>query len=244
MISDPDWMQDHRRVWDAKPGLRHHYRTQVFDRVLAAVSGGRTLEIGAGPGFLKAYHSNHIAVDVCPSSALDVCADVHGLPFPDASFQNIVGVDVIHHLSRPQDALIEMTRVLKPDGVISLIEPWTGGLARLFYRWIHHEACCTVNDPWRGPFAGNKSPMDGNTMISKQLFYDDLLEFNRRLPDLHPTSVKLFGSLSYLLTGGFQPAGAPQWLTDALAHLELVMPQPLMRIFGTRAHYCFQKKRI
>ena len=240
--SDPEWMRVHRQVWNAKAGLRAHYKSEIFDRLLESADVGPMLEIGAGPGFFKAYHPEHVAIDVCFTQSLDACADVHSLPFAMNSFQSIVGVDVIHHLARPEDALNEMTRVLMPGGTINLVEPWTGGLAQFIYRWAHHEDSHVLIDPWQDAFAGEKSPMDGNTMIPKQLFVDDAKTFAHRLPALQQISFQAFGSLSYLLTGGFQPPGTPQWLTDGLAALERCLPQCVMRLVGTRAHYTILKR--
>jgi SAM-dependent methyltransferase len=41
-------------------------------------------------------------------------ADVYGLPFPDASFDAVVGNFLIMHLGRPEQAVAELARVMRP----------------------------------------------------------------------------------------------------------------------------------
>jgi SAM-dependent methyltransferase len=47
------------------------------------------------------------------------------LPFTDACFNRIWGNAILHHLDLPQ-AVRELARVLKPDGVAVFCEPWGG----------------------------------------------------------------------------------------------------------------------
>jgi len=43
-------------------------------------------------------------------------ADVHKLPFDDGSFDAVVGNFLILHLGRPEQAIAEFVRVLRPGG--------------------------------------------------------------------------------------------------------------------------------
>ena len=45
------------------------------------------------------------------------------LPFKDAAFASVIFSGVIHHLEKPQDALKEASRVLKPSGSLFIAEP-------------------------------------------------------------------------------------------------------------------------
>lgn len=127
---------DHRRVWDTKAAVRFYYRPEIFDRILAQLVPGPTLELGAGPGFFAAYRPGAVTLDIAVSGAAQLCADAHRLPFAAGVFANVVGVDVIHHLARPEEALAEVARVLVPGGRMALVEPWAGPLGRIFFAVI------------------------------------------------------------------------------------------------------------
>ncbi|HXU00704.1 MAG TPA: metalloregulator ArsR/SmtB family transcription factor [Polyangia bacterium] len=48
-------------------------------------------------------------------------ADLHALPFPDASFDQVLLLNVLTHLRAPARALVEVARVLRPGGRIALV---------------------------------------------------------------------------------------------------------------------------
>jgi len=102
--------------------------------VCRSLPGGDSIaEIGAGYGrladcYFEKYRKVHLvepaqnlrkmAEDRFGKKASYHDADVYQLPFPDASFDAVVMVRVMHHLVEPQKALAEITRVLKPGGVL------------------------------------------------------------------------------------------------------------------------------
>lgn len=51
-------------------------------------------------------------------------ASIYALPYPDASFDVAVAHYVIEHLSDPMLALREMRRVLRPDGIAAIKDPF------------------------------------------------------------------------------------------------------------------------
>jgi len=48
-------------------------------------------------------------------------ADLHALPFPDASFDQVLLLNVLTHLRAPAQALTELARVLRPGGRLALV---------------------------------------------------------------------------------------------------------------------------
>lgn len=49
-------------------------------------------------------------------------ADVYRLPFPDEHFDHVFVCFVLEHLARPEAALAELRRVLRPGGTLTVIE--------------------------------------------------------------------------------------------------------------------------
>ena len=111
--------------------------SQMVEPLLDATSigaGTRVLDVATGPGYVAAQASERgalaIGVDVAEAMValarrshpgIDFrTADVHALPFEDASFDAVVGNFVILHLGLPERAVSEFVRVLAPGGRLGL----------------------------------------------------------------------------------------------------------------------------
>ena len=242
-MESPDWVAKNRRVWQAKPALRDYYRDQIFERIRAEVVPGRTLELGSGPGFLAEHLPGIVTSDIAPAPGVAVCADAHALPFADASFDNVVGVDVLHHFARPGVALGEVARVLCPHGRLVAVEPWTSPFGHLFYRYIHHEACRHMADPWRAAIRPDKAAMEGNAMIPRTLFLDRHPELARHAPGLRLVRLETFGFLAFLMTGGFRTWSFPPALVRLMTRIEQAYPRRLIDALATRVLLVLEKER-
>src|SRR5260370_18177475 len=93
-------LEDHRELWKKKPVLRAIY-ADFYRRILSACRPGRSLEIGGGFGNLKEYAGNVVSTDLVPVPVLDAVADAQALPFRESIFNNIVALDVLHHIKQP-----------------------------------------------------------------------------------------------------------------------------------------------
>lgn len=93
------------------------------------------LDIGGGTGILAAYFSNICGVWVLDSEIkrlnfrrkeranVDfICASAHPIPFVNGSFSKIMAIVSFHHFSDQGMALQEIKRVLKPDGLLGIVE--------------------------------------------------------------------------------------------------------------------------
>lgn len=236
----PAWVAAHRSEWERKPGLRRYYKTEYFDRIVPALPLGETLEIGAGPGFFTQYHRCTVVSDVTVSDHIDRVADVHALPFESGHFDAVVGIDVLHHFSRPIIALTEIARVLKPGGRLLMVEPWTTPLGRVFYRHIHHEECFAIADPWGAVFPPGKDPMEGNAEIPRTYFEFFAGETNNRT-GLRVTTLEIFGLLGYLATGGFTQYHMGDAVTNAFMALDRWTPHPLRTLISLKAFIVAEK---
>jgi ubiquinone/menaquinone biosynthesis C-methylase UbiE len=105
-------------------------------RAMLPPAGGRMIEIGAGFGRLADEYTGYDSVVLLDLSGAQIQAarerlredsryevvegDAFNLRFPDASFDAVVCIRVIHHFEDPRPAIAEMARVLKPGGTLVL----------------------------------------------------------------------------------------------------------------------------
>jgi SAM-dependent methyltransferase len=127
--------------WEEKAGAYERFFGAIAGRVveplLAAASvgvGTRVLDLATGPGWVAAQAAERgasvVGVDVAEAMiararrahpTLDFRrADAHELPFADGSFDTVVGNFAIMHLGRPERAIAECARVLRPGGRLAL----------------------------------------------------------------------------------------------------------------------------
>jgi ubiquinone/menaquinone biosynthesis C-methylase UbiE len=131
--------------YDAKWSIKFDPEGQslVVDKLRRALGHApgtfeRALEVGAGTGFFTlnllaaGVVREAVATDISRgmldelaaradrlSLAVDcVRADAAELPFPDGTFDLILGHAVLHHLPEPRAAFAEFRRVLRPGGVL------------------------------------------------------------------------------------------------------------------------------
>jgi ubiquinone/menaquinone biosynthesis C-methylase UbiE len=105
---------------------------------LRVVPGQRVLDLGCGPGdgasrlnragaiAIGLDYSQGMLDDARRASGNDgriVRGDAGRLPFKDGAFDKIVCTNSFHHYPRHFDSLREMRRVLKPGGLLVLVDP-------------------------------------------------------------------------------------------------------------------------
>jgi ubiquinone/menaquinone biosynthesis C-methylase UbiE len=135
------WSTDPREGFDAHPSITLEMKRLEIDFVREKMLPnlrltGKILEIGSGACWLSSLikltrpETFVVASDVSPSalrkgeklsrflnSRIDayVACKIESLPFETKFFDYVVGSAVLHH-TRPQEALIQISRVLKKDG--------------------------------------------------------------------------------------------------------------------------------
>ena len=131
-------------------GLKKRLTVRAVLDNLPAVDGRRCLEIGCATGitswFLRRHGGTWISGDFdaeqTRSAAEIVDRVVHlghtGLPFADASFDVVAGINFLEHLRDDAHWVREMRRVLRPGGELLLVAPSgeTGRPGFLVKRWF------------------------------------------------------------------------------------------------------------
>jgi len=203
-------LAEHRRIWQRKSTLRRVYREEFFARLISSCrQDGVSVEVGAGPGFLKEMLPRLISTDVVCSPWLDAVVDAQYLPFRSSCISNLVGLDILHHLAKPMELLQEAERVLVPGGRVILVEPWITPFSYLVYHYLHHEDCELSARPLEGDairWVREKKAFDGNQAIPYLLFGRGAMEATLAvLSRLKAVAIEPFGLFAYLLSFGFKP---------------------------------------
>ena len=232
-------LEEHRQLWERKPALRAVY-TDCYRRMVAACRPGRTLELGGGPGNFKGFAGaaqfDVVSTDIVWTPWLDAVCDGHYLPFADASFDNIVMFDVLHHLARPRLFFNEAQRILRPGGRVVMVEPAITAASRLFYTYLHPEPVVMSEDPLQvGPPEPGRDPFDSNQAIPTLLFARQSARFEQTFPGLRVRALRHFSFLAYPLSGGFRPWSLlPGRLVEPLLRAERAIERLLGRLLGFR----------
>jgi SAM-dependent methyltransferase len=101
------------------------------------VSHGNVLELGCGMGHLLAWLTDRYSVFGCdintwalaqarqnvPAGNFLVLSGDHTYAFLGASFDIVIAKHVVEHLANPEQGIAEMSRVLRPGGLLILVTP-------------------------------------------------------------------------------------------------------------------------
>jgi ubiquinone/menaquinone biosynthesis C-methylase UbiE len=122
--------------------LRGMYRRFADDVARAAPDGGAVLDVGTGPGVLLVELAARrpdlrltgvdVSADMVAAATRNLqplgerasarVGDVTSLPFPDRSFDLIVSSLSLHHWDRPEAAVPELARTLRPGGRVYIYD--------------------------------------------------------------------------------------------------------------------------
>ncbi len=69
--------------------------------------------------------------------------DATRLPFPDQSFDRVIASEVLEHVDSDDQALAELTRILRPGGVLAVTVP----------TWFPEKVCWALSDEYHAPKA-------------------------------------------------------------------------------------------
>ncbi len=155
------WDERSRRMWeqgsrkDILPFIRPHFG-----------KGTNVLDVGCGSGYgtVKLHEAGYHLTGVDISEEMirlanqyrqqeDITftqADVNGLPFADESFDGITSINVLEWTNIPVKALVELTRILKSDGLlcVGILGPTAGPRANSYRRVYGEDVILNTMMPW------------------------------------------------------------------------------------------------
>jgi SAM-dependent methyltransferase len=234
---------EHRRVWSEKPALRILY-TDYHRRLIAACPEGPILDIGGGTAHVKEVRRDVVSVDILPFPGIDAVCDAHCLAFADCQFAGLVMIDVLHHLERPIAFLREAARLLRPGGVLAMIEPGMSPVAYPFYRYLHQEPADMRVDPFSEmPAKRPRDPFDANQAIPTLLLdAANRQRLTELVPELAVRHVDWLSLFAFPLSGGFKSwCLIPSQLTATVVNFEDTLPMTVRRFLGFRIFATLEK---
>jgi len=214
-------LSEYRNRWKSKPVLRAVYN-HYYEIILKSCTKGSILEIGGGTGNLKETNPNVVSVDIQPAPWLDAVADAQSLPYNDHTFNNIVMIDVLHHIENPTRFFDEASRVLTDFGRLVLLEPSITPISKIAYKLFHEEPVDMCQDPYHDiPTDPHRSPFDANQAIPTLIFIKTPEIFAERFPKLKVIQVTYQSLFAYPLSGGFKSWNLlPKFLIQPLLRVE------------------------
>lgn len=191
----------HREIIRNKAYLRKTYLNwykELLDR-RAVLPPGKMLEIGSGGGFLEELIPDLITSDILDLPHCDMKFSAEEIPMPDNSLSAIFMVNVLHHIPRPVNFFSEAQRLLKPDGLLIMVEPANTMMSRFIYKRFHHEAF----DEKSGWELSGSGPMsDSNQAMPWIILHRDRKEFLEKFPSLEIVSARTHTPFTYIVSGG------------------------------------------
>jgi SAM-dependent methyltransferase len=211
----------HREIIQQNPFLKAIYSSWYngFKQHLDSVPPGPALEVGSGGGFCKEIIPEIITSDIQKLPDVDVHCKAESIPMQAESLSAIFMVNVLHHVPDASLFFQEAQRVLKPHGIIYMIEPARTLASSILYRFLHHEPYVPNAQTWaitgEGPLSG------ANIALPWIIFRRDIKKFRAQFPDLLLEQFSFHTPFRYLLSGGVsRPSFVPHSWYPLICFLE------------------------
>jgi SAM-dependent methyltransferase len=116
----------------------------------AARRGARVVALDADRGELAAVAAVAAAMaeagELPPMASITtVASDATAMPFPDGAFDIVVAAEVMEHIGADQDAMDEVSRVLRPGGLLAVTVP----------AWLPERICWLLSDDYHNVPGGH-----------------------------------------------------------------------------------------
>jgi len=106
------------------------HRASLEDALKALDSDSLVVELGTGKGALQGVHPGYVGTDISLEGLLahirtpSFVSDAMALPLSSQSVDYLFTVATLEHVNRPERALAEISRVIRPGGIAYLAPAW------------------------------------------------------------------------------------------------------------------------
>jgi SAM-dependent methyltransferase len=116
----------------------------------AARRGARVVALDADSGELAQVAAIAAAMaeagELAPTASITtVASDATAMPFPDGAFDIVIAAEVMEHIGTDQDAMDEVSRVLRPGGLVAVTVP----------AWLPERICWLLSDDYHNVPGGH-----------------------------------------------------------------------------------------
>lgn len=240
-LDDPRTTSLRRRAIRENTFLSQIYE-DWYARIVASIpeGPGRVVELGSGAGFLSERLPGLITTETFHLNGMSLIVDGRRMPFSDGALKAVAMTNVLHHIPDVRQFFREVSRVVRPGGVVSMIEPWVSEWSELIYTRLHHEPFDTTAESWEFASAG---PLSGaNGALPWMVFGRDRIQFEREFRDWGVKRVTPFMPFAYLLSGGVSMRQLmPGWSYRTVRWFESVL-EPMMPRLAMFAHIVMMKE--
>jgi ubiquinone/menaquinone biosynthesis C-methylase UbiE len=146
-----EWYQKHYNLVNAS-AITNSLASKIMHSLIEACNKSNLnldiLEVGANKGehleFVVDDYKSYMMTDIrrieIPNLERDkrhhfVIADVQSLPFKESTFDRVISTCLLHHLDDPIQGLLEMRRVTRIGGIITILIPNDPGIMYRLLRW-------------------------------------------------------------------------------------------------------------
>lgn len=202
----------------------------------------KILELGAGAGKLTDFleDSTIVKMDIIKMPGIDIQADIYKIPVKNSAVDDIILVDVFHHLGKPWFLFEECHRVLKTNGSLIFVEPYRSLFSYIIFKIFHHEPMLLNRKYTLGTLILSDDPNSADNGITTNIFMNrknknflnTILEKKFILED----SIRFSDFLSFFATGGLNRDKSilKGKAFKVLLIIENYLPQIFLRLFGSR----------
>lgn len=248
----PDSNQQHldeilqnKKAWNNKPILREEYfrfYRKVQSHLTRHASGERPVivEIGSGMGQIKSVIENVILTDLFPNPWIDRVCSAYQLPWEDSAVDDLILIDVFHHLEKPLAFINEARRILKCGGRIHILDPYISLTSWPVYHFGHHEPIGRAADIQWDPHPPAQPAYYAAQGNATHIFFRNAIE-SGHIP-LKVSFQERWSCWSYLLSGGFsKPAMYPGILYKTIQLMDRLL-SGFPDLFAGRCYVVLEKE--